>query len=72
MLEVTGLSVAFGGREVLTGIDLDVREGEIVALIGHNGAGKTTLLRSIMGLLPRTSGSITAMGAPVRWAAASP
>ena len=66
MLDVQNLSVAFDGREVLTGIDLTVAEGEIVALIGHNGAGKTTLLRTVMGLLAHSSGRVTAMGSPVR------
>jgi branched-chain amino acid transport system ATP-binding protein len=62
--------VAFGGRDVLTGIDLAVAEGEIVALIGHNGAGKTTLLRSVMGLLPHSGGRVIVMGAPVRFGSA--
>ena len=59
LLRIEGLSVAYGDVQVLWGVDLDVREGETVALIGSNGAGKTTLLRTISGLLRPTTGSIT-------------
>ena len=52
MLEVRGLSVAYGPVKVLHGIDLDIGSGEIVALIGPNGAGKTSTLNAIAGLLP--------------------
>lgn len=62
MLEITGLNAWYGASHVLHGIDLVVREGEIVALIGRNGAGKTTTLKSIMGLLPKTSGAIAFCG----------
>lgn len=65
MLEVSGLTAAFGARRVLHDVDLAVGAGEIVALIGHNGAGKTTLLRSIMGLHRPVAGRITAAGLPV-------
>ncbi len=51
MLEVRGLSVAYGKAQILFGLDLEVREGEIVALVGPNGAGKTTFLRAISGLI---------------------
>ncbi|OGN82278.1 MAG: ABC transporter ATP-binding protein [Chloroflexi bacterium GWC2_73_18] len=59
MLRVADLHVHYGSIEALKGIDLEVREGEIVALIGGNGAGKTTTLKTISGLLRPTSGRIT-------------
>jgi branched-chain amino acid transport system ATP-binding protein len=58
MLRIVGLHAWYGDSHVLQGIDLDVQPGEIVCLIGRNGAGKTTTLRGIMGLLPRTQGSV--------------
>jgi branched-chain amino acid transport system ATP-binding protein/urea transport system ATP-binding protein len=62
MLEIVGLEGGYGGSRVLRGIDLSVAEGESVALLGRNGMGKTTLLRSIMGLLPASSGQIDFAG----------
>ncbi|WP_375457832.1 ABC transporter ATP-binding protein [uncultured Enterovirga sp.] len=59
MLRVEGLNAWYGPSHVLQGIDLEIRRGEIVCLIGRNGAGKTTTLKSIMGLLPKTTGRIT-------------
>jgi branched-chain amino acid transport system ATP-binding protein len=53
-LRVEGLRSGYGALQVLKGIDLEVREGEVVAIIGSNGAGKTTLIRTITGLLRRT------------------
>jgi branched-chain amino acid transport system ATP-binding protein len=58
MLEVTGLRGGYGRVEVLRGIDLAVKSGEIVALLGSNGAGKTTLNNTLSGLLPAFSGTI--------------
>jgi branched-chain amino acid transport system ATP-binding protein len=57
LLEIKGLSAGYGKIGVLSGIDLTIGAGEIVALLGPNGAGKSTLLKAISGLLPR-SGSI--------------
>lgn len=64
-IQVRGLSKAFGGRIVLRKLDLDVAEGERVALTGANGAGKTTLLRCLASVLRPTSGE-------VRWFGQSP
>ena len=58
MLEVKGLRSAYGRIEVLKSVDLEVRAGEVVALVGSNGAGKTTLLRSLSGVQPITGGAI--------------
>ena len=58
MLSVQDLHAWYGPSHVLQGVALDVRRGEIVALIGRNGAGKTTTLKSIMGMLARRSGRI--------------
>ena len=62
MLEVRDLVVSYGGIEALKGISFDVEEGSIVTLIGANGAGKSTTLRSITGIVPIQSGSITFCG----------
>jgi branched-chain amino acid transport system ATP-binding protein len=59
MLELTDLTVAYGGITALHGISLTVDEGTIVTLIGANGAGKTTTLRAISGLVRAKSGSVT-------------
>ena len=58
MLAVEGLNAWYGESHVLHGASLQVRQGEVVTLLGRNGAGKTTTLKSIMGLIPRCTGSI--------------
>ena len=58
MLEVKGLKVAYGGINAVKGIDLEVRAGEMVALIGANGAGKTTTLKALSGLIKPAAGSV--------------
>ncbi|MCA3323061.1 MAG: ABC transporter ATP-binding protein [Roseomonas sp.] len=58
LMEVRGLEAWYGESHVLHGVDIDIREGEVVTLLGRNGAGKTSTLRSIMGLVPRRSGSV--------------
>ncbi len=58
MLEVRGLKVAYGGINAVKGIDLDVRAGELVALIGANGAGKSTTLKALSGLHKPASGNV--------------
>jgi len=64
-LRVSGLCVSYGAIEAVKGIELEVRAGELVALIGANGAGKTSSLKAIAGLLP-WSGSIELFEQPVR------
>jgi branched-chain amino acid transport system ATP-binding protein len=63
MLEIRALNAWYGESHVLHGVDLEVREGEVVTLLGRNGAGKTTTMKSIMGLVPRREGSIAFRGA---------
>lgn len=58
MLQITDLEVSFGQMDVLHGISLEVKEGELISVIGPNGAGKTTLIRSIMGLKEPHHGTI--------------
>ncbi len=58
MLDVSGLHAWYDESHVLHGMDFEVREGEVVTLLGRNGAGKTTTLKAIMGLLPKRTGSI--------------
>lgn len=62
LLEVRGLRAGYGRVPVLHGIDFSVNDGEIVGILGHNGMGKTTLLKTLMGLLPASSGSIVYAG----------
>ncbi len=65
LLRATGLTKAFGAHEVLKGIDLDVKRGEVVALIGPSGSGKTTVLRSLNGLETPDAGVLSFDGGPV-------
>ena len=65
LLEVRGLRKAFGDNEVLRGIDLSVRRGEVVVLIGPSGSGKTTVLRSLNGLETPDAGRVDFDGGPV-------
>ena len=58
LLDVKGLEAGYGGIRAVKGIDLEVREGELVCLIGANGAGKSTTLRAVCGLLPARAGSV--------------
>ncbi len=62
MLQIKDLHVSYGGIKALRGVDIEVPDGKIVALIGANGAGKSTLLRTISGLVKAESGSITLDG----------
>ena len=62
MLEIVGVNVQYGKRPVLRDVTLEVREGEVVSLVGANAAGKTTTLRAVMGLKELVSGSIRFAG----------
>ncbi|GAA2014183.1 amino acid ABC transporter ATP-binding protein [Microbacterium ulmi] len=64
LLSVTGLHKAYGDHEVLKGIDLEVRRGEVVVLIGPSGSGKTTVLRSLNGLETPDAGILRFAGGP--------
>ncbi len=59
MLTVEGLETSYGQSQVLFGVDLEVRRGEVVTLLGRNGMGKTTTIRSIMGMTPPHGGSVS-------------
>src|SRR4051812_34332464 len=65
LLELKGLQVAYGGIQAVKGIDLVVRRGERVCLIGANGAGKTTTLKGICGVQPVKGGSVYYQGTDI-------
>ncbi|ALJ35282.1 ABC transporter ATP-binding protein [Azospirillum brasilense] len=62
MLEVADLQAFYGESHVLHGVNLEVRQGEVVTLLGRNGAGKTTTMRSIMGIVGKRTGAIRFQG----------
>ncbi|MBB4361949.1 branched-chain amino acid transport system ATP-binding protein [Bradyrhizobium sp. CIR48] len=66
LLEVDGIETCYGLSQVLFGLSLSIKPGEMVSLMGRNGMGKTTTIRSIMGLTPARAGSIRFAGAEVR------
>ena len=66
LLKVTGLKVAYGGIQAVKGVDFEVREGELVTLIGSNGAGKTTTMKAITGTLAAAEGDIEYMGKSIK------
>ena len=66
LLEVSGLKVAYGGIQAVKGVDFNVREGELVSLIGSNGAGKTTTMKAITGTLPINAGDIEYLGKSIK------
>ncbi len=63
MLNVSGLNAWYGESHVLHGVDFQVREGEVVTLLGRNGAGKTTTMKSVMGIVGSRKGSVKFKGA---------
>ena len=65
MLEVKGLHAAYGRAQILFGIDLELRKGEVVVLLGRNGAGKSTTMKAVMGLLRPSAGSVRFLGADI-------
>ena len=66
LLKVTGLKVGYGGIQAVKGVDFEVREGELVSLIGSNGAGKTTTMKAITGSLPLAGGDIEYLGKSIK------
>src|SRR4051812_34630930 len=62
IVEIAGLRKRFGTNEVLKGIDLSVKRGEVIAIIGKSGSGKSTLLRSVNGLEQFDEGTLTVEG----------
>ena len=66
LLRVNGLKVAYGGIQAVKGVSFEVREGELVSLIGANGAGKTTTLKAVTGTQPASGGEIEFLGTSTR------
>ncbi len=66
LLKVRGLKVAYGGIQAVKGVDMEVREGELITLIGSNGAGKTTTMKAITGSLIMNDGDIEYLGRSIR------
>jgi branched-chain amino acid transport system ATP-binding protein len=66
MLQVKGLKVSYGGIQAVKGVDLEVREGELVTLIGANGAGKTTTMKAITGIKGWAGGDIVYRGESIK------
>jgi branched-chain amino acid transport system ATP-binding protein len=66
LLKVSGLKVSYGGIQAVKGVDFEVREGELVSLIGSNGAGKTTTMKAITGTLVPAGGDIEYMGRSIK------
>ncbi|MFF2061408.1 metal ABC transporter ATP-binding protein [Streptomyces sp. NPDC058200] len=66
VISVRGATATLGSRPVLRGVDLTVRRGEVVALLGANGSGKSTAVRSVIGQVPLTSGEISLFATPLR------
>ncbi|MDX6478911.1 MAG: D-xylose transport system ATP-binding protein, partial [Gaiellaceae bacterium] len=64
-LELRGLSKAFGSVQALSDVDFEVRDGEVMALVGDNGAGKSTLIKCVAGIYPIDSGQVLYDGEPV-------
>lgn len=65
-LSVSGLTVAYQKKPVVTDVSFSIEEGELIGIIGPNGAGKSTLIKSILGLVPTLSGDVQVYGEPYR------
>jgi len=65
LLAASGLNAWYGAAHILFDVDLEVRRGEVVALMGRNGAGKSTTLKSIMGLMAKWKGEVSFMGGSI-------
>ncbi len=66
LLHTSGLTVGYRSKTLITGVDIELRAGELVALIGLNGSGKSTLLRTLCGLLPPLAGTVQVNGTDLR------
>lgn len=66
ILEARGISKHYGGVVALDSVDLELREGEVLAIVGDNGAGKSTLVKALTGAIPKTSGTVVMDGKTVR------
>jgi branched-chain amino acid transport system ATP-binding protein len=66
LLKIDGLQAFYGASQVLHGIDLQIRPGEQIALLGRNGMGKTSFLRSLVGVMPKITGEVALHGASIR------
>jgi zinc transport system ATP-binding protein len=65
VIQAEGLGVQLGGQQILTGIDLSVGRGEVLALLGANGSGKSTLVRALLGIVPISTGSVRLLDSPL-------
>jgi branched-chain amino acid transport system ATP-binding protein len=63
ILQTRALTAGYGGRAVLNGIDIELRENEVLCLLGHNGAGKSTLVKTLFGLMAQSGGDVIVDGA---------
>ena len=66
LLKISGAKVSYGGIQAVKGVDLEVREGELVTLIGSNGAGKTTTMKAVTGSLALNAGEIQYLGRSIK------
>jgi iron complex transport system ATP-binding protein len=65
IVDARALAIGYAGRPVASGIDVSLRPGEVVCLLGPNGSGKTTLFKTLLGLIPRLDGSVAIDGRPI-------
>ena len=61
---IRDLTVAYGRKVVLNGVQADIKRGQVVGVVGPNGGGKSTLLKAILGMVPVVGGSVTLFGKP--------